>query len=80
MIVDDVLLEAAADQQHIQLEVVKLPKAKRGFVLLPRRWVVERSFGWLLPTGPRLRAIVQNLGRIAFHRVHITDAHKAHGK
>ena len=28
------------------LEVVKLPEAKRGFVLLPRRWVVERSFGW----------------------------------
>jgi transposase len=27
--------------------VVKLPTAKRGFVLLPRRWVVERSFGWM---------------------------------
>jgi transposase len=31
----------------IQLEVVKLAAAKRGFVLLPRRWVVERSFAWL---------------------------------
>ena len=31
----------------VQLEVVKLSDAKRGFVLLPRRWVVERSFGWL---------------------------------
>jgi transposase len=30
----------------IHLEVVKLPEAKRGFVLLPRRWVVERSFAW----------------------------------
>ena len=28
------------------LEVVKLPTAKTGFVLLPRRGVVERSFGW----------------------------------
>jgi transposase len=28
------------------LEVVRLPEAKRGFVLLPRRWVVERSFAW----------------------------------
>ena len=28
------------------LEVVKLPEAKRGFVLLPRRWVVEPSFDW----------------------------------
>ena len=27
--------------------MVKLPEAKKGFVLLPRRWVVERSFGWL---------------------------------
>jgi len=27
--------------------VVKLPEAKKGFVLLPRRLVVERSFGWL---------------------------------
>jgi transposase len=31
----------------IRLEVVKLPAAKRGFVLLPRRWVVERSNAWL---------------------------------
>jgi transposase len=31
----------------IRLEVIKLPDAKRGFVLLPRRWVVERSFGWV---------------------------------
>jgi transposase len=38
---------AQAAQEHgIQLEVVKLPEAKRGFVLLPRRWVVERSFAW----------------------------------
>jgi transposase len=31
----------------IDLQVVKLNKAKRGFVLLPRRWVVERTFGWI---------------------------------
>jgi transposase len=36
----------AAQAQGIQLEVVKLPDAKRGFVLLPRRWVVERDFAW----------------------------------
>jgi transposase len=39
--------QAAAAVEGIQLEVVKLPQAKRGFVLLPRRWVVERSFAWL---------------------------------
>jgi transposase len=38
--------QAAADYR-IRLEVVKLADAKRGFVLLPRRWVVERSFGWI---------------------------------
>src|SRR5262249_1483648 len=32
---------AAAAAQGIPLAVVKLPEAKRGFVLLPRRWVVE---------------------------------------
>lgn len=37
----------AAREHHIQLHVVKLPEAKKGFVLLPRRWVVERSFAWL---------------------------------
>ena len=34
-------------EQGIDLQIVKLPEAKKGFVLLPRRWVVERSFGWL---------------------------------
>ena len=32
-----------AKAHGIQLEVVKLPQAKRGFVLLPRRWGVERT-------------------------------------
>lgn len=36
----------AAQNNGIQLEVVKLTEAKRGFILLPRRWVVERSFAW----------------------------------
>lgn len=36
-----------ASEQGIDLQIIKLPQAKKGFVLLPRRWVVERSFGWL---------------------------------
>jgi transposase len=36
-----------AKKHGIRLEVVKLPQAKCGFVLLPRRWVVERSFAWM---------------------------------
>jgi len=35
-----------AKQAGIELIVVKLPQAKKGLVLLPRRWVVERSFAW----------------------------------
>ncbi len=37
----------AAEAHGIRLEVVKLPTAKRGVVLLPRRWVVERRFAWM---------------------------------
>ena len=36
-----------ASGEEIRLEVIKHTEAKRGFVLLPRRRVVERSFGWL---------------------------------
>ena len=42
--------QAAAQQARahaIDLVVVKLAEAKKGFVLLPRRWVVERTFAWL---------------------------------
>lgn len=56
--------ENAADQaeEHgIRLEVVKLPRAKRGFVLLPRRWVVERSFAW----AARFRRLARDYGRLA---------------
>ena len=37
----------AAAKQGIQLIVVKPSDAKRGFVLVPRRWIVKRSFGWM---------------------------------
>lgn len=37
----------AAEEHGMRLEVVRLPEAKKGFVLLPRRWVVERSFAWM---------------------------------
>ena len=37
----------AAAAHRIEPEVVRHTEAKNGFVLLPRRWVVERTFGWL---------------------------------
>jgi transposase len=54
--------QAARDaaQHGITLEVVKLPEAKKGFVLLPRRWVVERSFAW----ATRFRRLVRDYERL----------------
>jgi transposase len=52
--------EDAAAQQRIRLEVVKLPEAKHGFVLLPRRWVVERSFAWTV----RFRRLARDYERL----------------
>jgi len=36
-----------AQASMIDLQIVKLPEARKGLVLLSRRWVVERSFRWL---------------------------------
>jgi transposase len=52
---------AAAAEHGIRLEVVKLPEAKKGFVLLPRRWVVERSFAWMA----RFRRLARDYERLA---------------
>lgn len=49
-----------AAQHGIQLNVVKLPQAKKGFVLLPRRWVAERSFAWLT----RFRRLARDYERL----------------
>lgn len=51
----------AAAQAGLRLEVVKHHEAKRGFVLLPRRWVVERSFAW----AARFRRLARDYERLA---------------
>ncbi|MBI5813764.1 MAG: transposase, partial [Meiothermus silvanus] len=53
--------EQAAAQEGIALCVVKLAEAKKGFVLLPRRWVVERSFAWMA----RFRRLARDYERLA---------------
>ena len=50
----------AAEGEGIRLEVVKLSDAKRGFILLPRRWVVERSFAW----AARFRRLARDYERL----------------
>jgi transposase len=52
--------ECDAASYGIELEVVGLPEAKRGFVLLPRRWVGERSFGWMA----RFRRLARDYERL----------------
>lgn len=52
--------EQAAAEHGIRLEVVKLSEAKRGFVVLPRRWVVERSLGWMA----RFRRLARDYARL----------------
>jgi transposase len=51
---------ADAEARGIRLEVVKHPEGTRGFVLLPRRWVVERSFAWLA----RFRRLARDYERL----------------
>jgi transposase len=64
--------EADAASYGIHLQVVSLPAAKRGFVLLPRRWVVERSYGWmarfrrLARDDERLSETLKGLHDVAF--------------
>ncbi len=50
----------AGAEHKIRLEVIKHTEAKQGFVLLPRRWVVERSFGWLA----RFRRLARDYERL----------------
>jgi transposase len=50
----------AAEKHGIQLGVVKHTEVKRGFVLLPRRWVVERSFAW----AARFRRLARDYERL----------------
>ena len=50
----------SAQEHGVSLRVVKLPTAKRGWVLLPRRWVVERSFAW----ANRFRRLVKDYERL----------------
>jgi len=52
--------ELAAKKEGIELSVVRLPEAKKGFVLLPRRWVVERWFAW----KSRFRRLVRDYERL----------------
>ena len=51
-----------------RIEVMKHPMAKRGFALLPRRWVAERSFAWAersFAWAARFRRLARDYERLA---------------
>jgi transposase len=50
----------AAEARGIESVVVRLPEAKQGFVLLPRRWVGERPFAW----ATRFRRLAKDYERL----------------
>ncbi len=41
------LISWAADKTHISLEIIRRGAHTKGFEVLPRRWVVERTFAWI---------------------------------
>jgi transposase len=49
---------------RLAVEIVKRPDAAKGFEVLPRRWVVERTFAWLNRCR-RLAKDFENLDRNA---------------
>ena len=44
---DGPLVEWAKTCWNLTLEIVVKPPEQKGFSVLPRRWVVERTFAWL---------------------------------
>lgn len=46
--IDSSLLNWAKDKLGLLVEIVKRSDDVKGFQVLPRRWVVERTFGWLV--------------------------------
>jgi len=68
-----------AQPYAVRLEVVKSPESTRGFVLLPKRWVVERSFAWatrfrrLAKDYERLPETVKSLHILAFVCLMLTN-------
>ncbi|GAA3996064.1 hypothetical protein GCM10022631_02980 [Deinococcus rubellus] len=55
----DTAQQAAA--AGVELIVVKRPEATKGFILLPKRWGVERSFAWV----SRFRRLGRDLERLS---------------
>jgi putative transposase len=57
-------LKAEVQERYsVELQAVKKAEGEKGFVPLPRRWVVERTFGWFM----RCRRLVRDYERDTTH-------------
>ena len=78
------LVTWAADTLHRTLQIVKRPDNLHTFKVLPRRWVVERTFGWIM----KHRRCVRDYERLPAHHetylywsmIHVMAARVARGR
>ena len=65
------LVQWAADKTHVTLEIIRRGARAKGFEVLPRRWVVERTFAWIFKNRrlvrdyEQLTAVAETLVTIA---------------
>jgi transposase len=67
--VDAGLIAWADEQEHLEIVVVPRNADVKGFQVLPRRWVVERTFGWLT----RCRRLARDYERKTAHAEAMID-------
>jgi transposase len=69
-------LERDAEAEHgIVLTVVSKVRGQKGFVPLPRRWVVERTFAWMV-SGRRLRLDYEREPAYSEAWVYLAEIHR----
>lgn len=56
------LVEWARDKTHVTLEIVRRKPWMQGFVVIRRRWVVERTFAWIMKRRRLVRDYEQLTG------------------
>ena len=49
------LVKCASDKTHITLEIIRRGARTKGFEVLPRQWVVKRTFAWIFKNGRLVR-------------------------
>jgi transposase len=69
------IVEEVRKQFGWTLDIVRRSDKAKGFEILPHRWIVERTFGWL-GRYRRLYSFIQRIGRL--YRQHSAYAQISH--